>query len=162
MVKAPTVRRARTTPGHRDHLDVIVRRVAAGDRVALRRLYAFLAMPVWRAAVNALGDQIHAMAVTRSTFLEVWHLARHHGTRRTGTGAWVAVIVAGRIADRLRILDGSSPLPADHDGHMDRELASLLGAGPAIVRVGRATFARVDHLDLALATIAARRTATRH
>jgi len=61
----------------------------------------------------------------------------------------------------VETLRAQTLLPADHDGHVDRELAALLGAGPAIVRVGRATFARVDHLDLALATIAARQTATR-
>src|SRR5437899_11442030 len=90
-----------------DHLDRLVSRIAAGDRLAFRCLYAFLAMRVWRTAARALPYPGHALAVTRSTFLEVWHTAgaaAHHDARD-----WIGAITAFRVDERRRVLSGPDP-----------------------------------------------------
>jgi DNA-directed RNA polymerase specialized sigma24 family protein len=155
-----------------DRLDHVISRVAAGDRVAFRRLYAFMAMRIWRIVVQAPLGPADAVAVTRSTFVEVWHSARaatHYDARN-----WMATVTTGRINDRLRLVDASvrhrvhpaepvagadhrhqPPTVVDHDTHVHRELTALLGAGAATIRTGPGVFARIDDLDQALATIAA-------
>ena len=130
-----------------DRLHDLVIRVAAGNRPAFRTLYSLMAMRVWRDAVRLLppGD---ARAVTRSTFVEVWHLARHHLGHEAGEiGAWVQAIAARHIDDRIR-LAGERSLHCDsYDDHMQCELVALLGTGQATVRTGPSAFARV--VDLA-------------
>jgi hypothetical protein len=149
MTEAPVAARASTTAASNDHLNRLVDRIAAGDRTAFRCLYAFLAMGVWRDATRALAHPVDARAATRSTFVEVWHLARHHvDHRRVGTRAWIAAITARQIDQRLRAPTTPSPFRSDYDGHVHRELATLLGAGRATIRIGPATFTRVNDLDL--------------
>lgn len=131
-----------------DRLHDLVARIAAGDRPAFRRLYAFLAVRVWRDTIRAMPNSVDARAVTRSTFVEVWHLAGHHADDpRLDTRAWVATITARRVDDRLRVPD-----PSCLRGYQDRrthlELVALLGAGHATVRTRPAAFAGVDDLDL--------------
>jgi hypothetical protein len=131
-----------------DPLHDLVARIATGDRAAFRDLYAFLAMRVWRDAVRVLPLPADARAVTRSTFVEVWHLAGHHvGDSGPCTRAWIAQVTARHLDDRLRTTDTPAVLRADYDRHTHRELASLLGGGHATIRTGPATFARVDVLD---------------
>jgi hypothetical protein len=55
-------------------------------------------------------------------------------------------ITVRQIDDRLRRPDGRSPLFGDYDQHVQLELAEVLGEGPATIRTGPATFARVDNL----------------
>ena len=60
--------------------------VAAGDRAAFRRLYAFMAMRVWHIVTEARLCPAVAVAVARSTFVEMWHSARaatHYDARGT-------------------------------------------------------------------------------
>jgi hypothetical protein len=139
-----------------DHLGGLVARTAAGDRSAFRCLYAFLAVPVWRVAVRGLANPADAVAVTRSSFVELWHLARHHrGHVHTDLRAWLMAITAGRIDDRARIVASLGVSVADYDAHVHRELRDLLGSGRAVVRVGPRIFIRIDDLDQALPAISA-------
>jgi hypothetical protein len=153
-----------------DHLDRIVSRVAAGDRLAFRCLYAFLAVRVWRTAARTLPYPGHALAVTRSTFLEVWHTAgaaAHYDARD-----WIEAITAFRVDERRRVLGDHGHeheslvastarlrQPAadlvDQDDHTHRELAKVLGTGRATIRVAPATFVRIEDLDRAGDAIAA-------
>jgi RNA polymerase sigma-70 factor (ECF subfamily) len=153
-----------------DHLDRLVSRVAAGDRLAFRRLYAFLAVRVWHTAARALPYPGHALAVTRSTFLEVWHTAgaaAHYDARD-----WIEAITALRVDERRRVLgdddqdhDGPvaesigvrQPAPdlVDQDDRTHRELANVLGTGRATIRVAPAMFVRIEDLDRAVDAIAA-------
>jgi len=150
MIETLTPARAATAAYGRDRLQDLVVRIAAGDRAAFRGLYGFLAMKVWRDAVRTLPRPIDARAVTRSTFVEVWHLAGHHlDDAGPDTRTWIAAITARRVDDRLRVPDTLYLLRDDYDRHTHRELAALLGAGHATMRTGPATFIRVDNLDLA-------------
>ncbi|OLB77013.1 MAG: hypothetical protein AUI14_17370 [Actinobacteria bacterium 13_2_20CM_2_71_6] len=151
-----------------DHLDRLVSRVAAGNRLAFRRLYAFLAVRVWHTAARALPYPGHALAVTRSTFLEVWHTAgaaTHYDARD-----WIEAITAFRVDERRRVLgdhdhqdpeagtDGFREPAADlvdQDARTHRELTNVLGTGRATIRVGPAMFVGIEDLDRALDAIAA-------
>jgi DNA-directed RNA polymerase specialized sigma24 family protein len=159
-----------------DRLDHVISQVAARDRAAFRRLYAFMAMQIWRIVAQAPLGPADAVAVTRSTFVEVWHSARaaiHYDARD-----WMATVTTRRVNDRLRLVDANRrhrvhpaepgvgadrrhqpPTVVDHDAHVHRELTALLGAGAATIRTGPRVFARIDDLDQALATIAATRAA---
>jgi DNA-directed RNA polymerase specialized sigma24 family protein len=132
---------------HHDRLRTLVTRVATGDRAAFRTLYAFLAMRVWRDAIRLLPP-VDARAVTRSTFVEIWHLAGHHLDHEgRETRAWILSIAARHAEDRIRAAGGQSFPCDDHDDHTQRELAAMLGSGHATIRTAPATFARV--VDLA-------------
>jgi hypothetical protein len=153
-----------------DRLDRLVSRIAAGDRPAFRCLYAFLAVRVWRTAARALPQPGHAIAITRSTFLEVWYTAgaaAHYDARD-----WIEAITAVRVDERRRVFgdhdhdcedlvistaDLRQPATdlVDHDDRTHRELASVLGAGWATIRVAPAMFVRVEDLDSAINAIAA-------
>jgi hypothetical protein len=159
------------TAGH-DRLDHVISGIAAGDRAAFRRLYAFMAMRIWHMATEAPLCPADAVAVTRSTFVEVWHSAG--AAARYDARDWMATVTAGRVIDRRRLVDANGrrgvhptgpavaadrehqpPTVADYDAHMHRELTALLGVGGATIRTGPGVFARIDDLDHALATIAA-------
>jgi len=152
----------------RDNLDRLVARIAAGDRAAFRLLYAFLAFRVWHSAARAMPHSRHAFAITRSTFLEVWHTAgaaAHHDARD-----WIGAITAVRVDERCRLVgengyrdlqDGAAGLreqAADlvgQDARIYRELARVLGPGRATIRVGPVMFVGIDDLDGALDAIVA-------
>jgi DNA-directed RNA polymerase specialized sigma24 family protein len=126
-----------------DRLYALVARIAAGDRTAFRTLYAFQAMRVWRDAIR-LVPPADARAVTRSTFVEIWHLAGHHRDEEAHeTCDWIVSITARHVDDRIREADGPSPHGGSHDQHTRCELISLLGSGRATIRTAPRTFARV-------------------
>jgi DNA-directed RNA polymerase specialized sigma24 family protein len=149
MIEISTPARTVAAAVGNDRLSLLVHRIAASDRAAFRCLYAFLALRVWRDALRALSRPADARAVTRSTFVEVWHLAGHHLDSRVDVRAWIGAITARRAGDRL---DAAGTPCALHDGRVHRELVVLLGAGHATMRTGTATFLRVDDLDRAFET----------
>jgi DNA-directed RNA polymerase specialized sigma24 family protein len=150
-----------------DRLDRLVARVASGDRLALRCLYAFMAVRVWHTASGALPHPGDALAVTRSTFLEIWHTAG--GAGRYDARDWIETITAVRVDERRRVLSahdhGALPAGAaglsgladllDQDDRTHRELANVLGTGRATIRVAPARFVHIEDLDHALDAIAA-------
>ncbi len=159
------------TGGDQDLLDRVISRVATGDRGAFRRLYAFMAVRVWHIVAKAPLGTADAVAVTHSTFVEVWHSAG--AATQYDARDWMARVATGRINDRLRLIDANarrdgdpaepgdgtdqqSPLTTvvDYDALVHRELTALLGSGATTIRTGPGVFARVDDLDHALATIA--------
>jgi hypothetical protein len=85
-------------------------------------LYAFPAVRVWHTAAHTLPYPGHALAVTRSTFLEIWHTAgaaAHYDARD-----WIAAITAFRVDERRR-------LPGEHD-HQDPRAGTAGLRGPAV------------------------------
>jgi DNA-directed RNA polymerase specialized sigma24 family protein len=158
--RAPTLTQsgANAPPARLDPLDRLVSRVATGDRPAFRCLYAFLAVRIWDTAVRALADRRHALAVTRSTFLDVWHTAGTAG--QYDARDWIEGIAAFRIHERRR-LAGEPGRPSttaadllSRDKRTRRQLAAVLGTGRATIRVAPATFLRVDDLDHAVDALA--------
>lgn len=129
MTRASVPSRTFTLEFGRDSLRALVCRIAAGDRSAFRHLYALLAIPIWQDAVRISPSPVDARAVTRSTFVEIWHLARHH-LDETGPAIseWIANITARRANERFRTADAPCPLRGDHDRHTHCELVDLLSA----------------------------------
>lgn len=135
---------------HPDRLHALVTRIAAGDRVAFRTVYAFLANRVWRDAIRVLPPA-DARAVTRSTFVEIWHLAGHHlDHQEHRTHAWILSIAARHIGDRPRTAQSGQPIQCGYDDHTRRELVSLLGTGGATIRPAPETFTRISDLSSVL------------
>lgn len=104
------------------HLRSLVVRVAGGDGSAFRTLYSCRAMQVWRDVSRSMPHPIDAQAVTRSTFIEVWHMARHHLDGDADTDVWIGEITARKVEERLR----AGPARGDDDRHMYREFAALI------------------------------------
>jgi hypothetical protein len=146
MVKPLVPADTHTGDTYNDRLHALVVRIASGDRTAFRTVYAFLAMQVWRDAVRLLPPA-DSRAVTRSTLLEIRHLAGHHlDHERCEIRVWIRAITARQIGDRLRVTDGGRPLRCEYDHHTHQELVSLLGSGCTAIRTSPATFTRVvDH-----------------
>jgi hypothetical protein len=112
------------------HLRDLVDRIATGDHSAFRSLYAFLAMRVWRDASRSMPNPVDSQAVTRSTFVEVWHLAKHHlDDGGTDPVAWIAAITAQHVEERLRSIGTPNPVRDDYDRHTYRKFAVMIGAG---------------------------------
>jgi DNA-directed RNA polymerase specialized sigma24 family protein len=129
VTKKLATTRVRTSERRSKHLHDLVVRIATGDRSAFRSLYAFLAMRVWRDASRLMPHPIDSQAVTRSTFVEVWHLARYHLDDGGDTDAWIAAITAQKVEERLRATDTPGLAREDYDRHTYREFAAMIGAG---------------------------------
>ncbi len=156
-----------------DRLDGLISRVAGGDRAAFRCLYAFMAMRVWHIAMAARLSRADAVAVVRSTFVEVWHVAG--AAFRYDARDWMTAVASVRVNDRLSVLDVDArranpvgaaesagrqhrrPDVADHDAHIHRELTALLGTAGATVRTGPGQFTRIANLNDAPTAIATTR-----
>ena len=124
MSRESAAAHARTSEHGSKQLHDLVVGIAAGDRSAFRVLYASLAMHVWRDVNRTLPQPVDSQAVTRSTFVEVWHLARYHlADGGTDTAAWIAAITAQKVKDRL----GAGPARSDYDRHIYREFAAIVG-----------------------------------
>lgn len=115
----------------------LIDRISAGDRAAFRRLYTIFSKRVWRSAMLALPQPLHARAVTRATFLEVWHLARHHVNQPTlMLRVWITAVTARHIRERIRTLDTPYMLLDDYDRHVHCEVAELLRPAQPANRTG--------------------------
>jgi DNA-directed RNA polymerase specialized sigma24 family protein len=111
-------------------LNVLIGRIAAGDRAALRTLYTALADIVTSEVRRALSDPADVQAAVCSTFVEVWWLARFHTRSDADIPAWIAFVAGQRAAERRRAT--ASPGPGarcvSYDPDISRvALAGLLG-----------------------------------
>ena len=129
-----TPRPVSVQPATGDKFTDLVRRSAAGDRNAFRRLYADLAAPTWRAAAAWLGCSDAASSVTDATFMEVWYRATSFDAAVRGGGEWIASIAARRCEDWLRAANlaggrGLTDSMAYYSRHLRSELAAILMVG---------------------------------
>jgi hypothetical protein len=132
MTRKSVSMRARTAAHNSNHVPDLINRIATGDRAAFQRLYGVLAMRVWRQASQLLPQPVDSRVVTRATFVEVWHLARHHlDDSELEMDAWIAAITVQRVEDRLRSIGRPSLARDDDDRHTYREFAAMIGGdGP--------------------------------
>lgn len=96
--------------------------IADGDADAFRRLCLMLWTPLLASATAALGA-VHAEPVAAATFLEIWHLARHH--RTDDPNRWLYEILARRTVDRLIAGHHDDPAREVCDRLAVRELANV-------------------------------------
>jgi hypothetical protein len=134
-IGVPMTEKSATAYGHTsahsgNHVYDLVARIATGDHSAFQSLYTFLAMRVWREASRSMPDPADSRAVTRSTFVEIWHLARHHiDNGGPHSDAWIAAITAHKIEERLRASGTPSLVREESDRHTYREFAAMISAG---------------------------------
>lgn len=79
----------------------LVRRVANGDELALRTLFARHATRTFRYVLGLVRNEAVAEEVTNEAFLEVW---RHAGNYRRGSAfsTWLIAIARNKALSRLR------------------------------------------------------------
>jgi RNA polymerase sigma-70 factor (ECF subfamily) len=83
----------------------MLRRCAAGDRAALRRIYERDAPIMLGMAVRILRRRDLAEEAVQDAFVQVWHKAASFDSRRSNGRAWLFAIVRNRALSILR--DGS-------------------------------------------------------
>jgi RNA polymerase sigma-70 factor (ECF subfamily) len=80
----------------------LVRKIAAGDRVALGDLYDRYAPMVLAQARRILRNDIEAEDLVHDVYLEVFRCAHTYETARGSVRAWLSVRVRSRALDRLK------------------------------------------------------------
>ena len=79
----------------------LLARVAAGDKVAMRRLYDRYSGPLYHFIRARLNDPFEAADVMQEAFLDLWrHAGRFEG--RSSVRTWAFGIARNKAADRLR------------------------------------------------------------
>jgi RNA polymerase sigma-70 factor (ECF subfamily) len=79
-----------------------MRRVAAGDRAALRGLYERLARRVQALGVHLLKDAAEAEDLVQETFVEVWRRREEYDPAKSQVVHWVLMMARSRALGRLR------------------------------------------------------------
>jgi RNA polymerase sigma-70 factor, ECF subfamily len=82
--------------------ELLLRRVAAGDARALRKLYDRCAPVVLALALRILRNRAEAEDTLQDAFLEAWRRAGAFDARRGSATAWILAIARSRALDRLR------------------------------------------------------------
>jgi DNA-directed RNA polymerase specialized sigma24 family protein len=116
-----------------ESLPVLIERIAAGDRDALRTLYACLSGTVCGEVERVLSDPHEVRAVVYSTFVEVWWLARFHTRKDADIPAWISVVAGQRATEQQRtnaLLDSAAELRRYGEDRNRVILAGLLGQAP--------------------------------
>lgn len=82
--------------------EILVQRMARGDRSALGILYERYAADVHRVTVALLRDRASASDLVHDVFLEVWRCSAQYEPSRGAVKSWVMVRARSRALDRLR------------------------------------------------------------
>jgi len=85
-----------------DALAPLMARIAAGDRAALRQLYAATSAKLFGVALRILSDREDAEDVLQEVYVTVWRRADRFDAGRASVMTWVAAIARNRAIDRLR------------------------------------------------------------
>lgn len=80
----------------------IVRRMAAGDEVALGELYDRYQRLVFGLARRILGKESEAEEILQEVFLQAWNQAARYEQQRSSVSTWLALIARSRAIDRIR------------------------------------------------------------
>jgi RNA polymerase sigma-70 factor (ECF subfamily) len=80
----------------------LLRRMAAGDAMALRQLYERCSPTVLAMALRILRNRGEAEDVVQEAFVEAWKRARSFDPRRGSAFSFVLAIARSRALDRLR------------------------------------------------------------
>jgi RNA polymerase sigma-70 factor (ECF subfamily) len=81
--------------------EMLIRQVAAGDRTAMRTLFARHQVKIFRFVLRIVGDAALAEDVVSETFFDVWrHAGRYEG--RAAVSTWLIGIARHRALDAAR------------------------------------------------------------
>ena len=82
--------------------EVLLQRVAGGDRSAFSELYERFSSRVFGLANRILRDPSQAEEVAQEIFLEIWQRATRFDRARGTATSWIMTITHGRSVDRVR------------------------------------------------------------
>ncbi|HSD92559.1 MAG TPA: sigma-70 family RNA polymerase sigma factor [Methyloceanibacter sp.] len=86
----------------RRQLAAAIRRVAGGDRAALRLVYAETAAKLFGVCLRILNDRSEAEDVLQEVYLTVWRKASVFDETRASPISWLVAIARNRAIDRVR------------------------------------------------------------
>ncbi len=95
---------------NQNRMDQAIRRMASGDRDALRELYTESARAVYAYALSLLKNASDAEDVLQDTFLRAWNAAPSYQSRQKPM-AWLITIAKNLALSRLRTARRTEPLP---------------------------------------------------
>jgi RNA polymerase sigma-70 factor (ECF subfamily) len=105
--------------------DILLMRIATGDRLAMRALFARHRVAVYRWLLRIAGNPASAEDLTSEVFLEVWRNAASF-ERRSSVSTWLLAIARYKALSALRrrgdeALDDQAPIEIP-DGADDPEI----------------------------------------
>ena len=77
-------------------------RIAAGEREALRRLYAATSPKLFGVCLRILSDRDESEDVLQEVYLTIWRRADRFDPGRASVMTWISTIARNRAIDRLR------------------------------------------------------------
>lgn len=80
----------------------LMRRVAAGDELALSDLYDRFSSTLNALALRVLGDPDDAEEVVQEVFVHAWRRAASYDPGRSAVSTWLVLVTRSRAIDRLR------------------------------------------------------------
>jgi RNA polymerase sigma-70 factor (ECF subfamily) len=86
----------------RRQLSAAIRRVAGGDRAALRLVYDDTAAKLFGVCLRILNDRSEAEDVLQDVYLNVWRKASAFDESRASPITWLVAIARNRAIDRVR------------------------------------------------------------
>jgi RNA polymerase sigma-70 factor (ECF subfamily) len=85
-----------------DDLARLMPRIAAGDRAALRQLYAATSAKLFGVCLRILSDRDESEDVLQEVYLTIWRRADRFEAGRASVMTWISTIARNRAIDRLR------------------------------------------------------------
>lgn len=86
----------------RERLVAALRRVAEGDRAALREVYSVTSAKLFGVCLRILPDRQDAEDVLQEAYLTVWRKAGSFDSSRASPITWLVALARNRAIDRLR------------------------------------------------------------
>jgi RNA polymerase sigma-70 factor (ECF subfamily) len=81
---------------------MLMPRIAAGDREALRQLYEATSAKLFGVCLRILSDREECEDVLQEVYVTVWRRADGYDAARAGVVTWLSTIARNRAIDRLR------------------------------------------------------------
>ena len=91
----------------------LVRRVVAGDDVALVELFDIHRARAFGVALRVLRDPYEAEDAVQETFIQIWTRPGSYDPERGEVAVWIRLIARSRALDRLRRLRPIGPVPRE-------------------------------------------------
>jgi RNA polymerase sigma-70 factor (ECF subfamily) len=81
---------------------MLMPRIAAGDRAALRQLYEATSAKLFGVCLRILSDREECEDVLQEVYVTVWRRADGYDAARAGVVTWLSTIARNRAIDRRR------------------------------------------------------------